>query len=551
MTMKKTFTAGADALNSAMEFIRERLCVLKLNTKDITRAELMCEESLLRLLEHSDFSTHNAFMIKVRKIFGDVLISIVVPGGKFDFTGGIKTPFALDEAAVLDDDFLPDTAEAVQNLILRSFADNLRYKNARGFNIITVKAFRSDYAGLYKTLAALAAAVVTGLLMRMFAPEALCLFVNDNIFVTVRTIFMNALKMCAVNVVFCSILSCIAEAGNLSDIKRTGSSLIKYVFGLQLVTIALGFCLVSLLGTGRGANLALPAAETAHNYVFSVKDALISLIPENIEAPFLNANMPQLIIIAVLTGAAISLTGVKSLRSFFSDTNIVFMKIIEIFMRFIPLVMFCSIASMIITSGTDTILSLVGLLLTILAGYALMNIVFCLMVKLFTGLSPVTMFRKSMQLITTAFSTSSSAASIPEGLKSCEAMGISPKVYSFSIPLGTSLNKIGDSMFYAVVVLAAANMYGVNLQVSRIASLTFSILIVSLATPGLPGAGLITLSILLIQTRCPVEFVSIVLGIEAIHDMFATITNCMGNVACTLVTAAKENMLDIEKYNSI
>ena len=549
--MKKKFVVGSsgtdEAFGLAMEFIHERLGTLGLNTRDIIRAELMCEESLVRLLKYSDFTQHNAFQVNVRKLFGDVLITIAVPGSNFDFTGSMDAPFADDGNG--EDDILPDTAEALQNLILRPFADNLRYKHSGSFNIITVKAFRSDYAGLYKTLTALFLAAAAGFLMRAFVPESTYISMNDNIFTPVRTIFMNALKMCAVPVIFCSILSCISEAGNLSDLKRAGSSLIKSFIGLQSVAVIVGFCLVNVFGTGQGVNLAVTSAQATQNYAFSMKDTLMNLIPENIVTPFLSANMLQLIIIAAFIGAAISITGVKILRSTFTEINIVFMKITEIFVKFIPLVMFCSIASMVLTAGTDTLLSLLGLLFTILAGYALMNIVFGLMVKFLTGLSPVTMFRKSMPLITTAFSTSSSAASIPEGLKSCEAMGIAQKLYSFSIPLGTSLHKTGYPLYYAVTVLAAANMYGIHMALADMLSLAFSIVVMSLATPGLPGAGLITLSILLIQSGCPVEFVSIVLGIEAIHDLFNTVTNCMGNIACTLVTAHKENMLDTKKYN--
>ena len=150
--MRKDFAVNAsasnEALGQAMAFIHDNLADLKLNTKDINRAELACEESLLRMLDHSDFTKRKTFSVRVRKFLGDVFIDLTVPGSEFDFIGSVEIPSALD-----DDEVPPDTAAAIQGLILRSFSQNIAYKNSRNVNIVRIKALTStmrDCSGLLR-----------------------------------------------------------------------------------------------------------------------------------------------------------------------------------------------------------------------------------------------------------------------------------------------------------------------------------------------------------------------------------------------------------------
>ena len=138
-----------EALGQAMAFIHDNLAALKLNTKDINRAELACEESLLRMLNHSDFTKRKTFSVRVRKFLGDVFIDLTVPGSEFDFIGSVDIPSLPDD----NDEVPPDTAAAIQSLILRSFSQNIAYKNSRNVNIVRIKALTStmrDCSGLLR-----------------------------------------------------------------------------------------------------------------------------------------------------------------------------------------------------------------------------------------------------------------------------------------------------------------------------------------------------------------------------------------------------------------
>ncbi len=282
----------------------------------------------------------------------------------------------------------------------------------------------------------------------------------------------------------------------------------------------------------------------------SLMGMLMNLVPSNVIRPLLEGDMLQIMVIAVILGISIGMAGVKVLRDVVVELTTVFMRATRIFMLIVPLAIFCSIASMIITTGLNTLLSVLGILLTLIAGYILLNIFFCLAVKIRTGLSPIVMLRKSLPLVITAFSTCSSIAAIPDGMKCSEDMGVSHKIYSLSIPLGTSICKAAFPISFVVFTLSAANMYGIELSMSSMISLAFSVIVLTISTPGLPGAAVIAMSALLTQAGCPLDFLGIAISVEAIEDLFHTSTTCMGNIACTLIAADGGNLIDREKYNS-
>ena len=259
--------------------------------------------------------------------------------------------------------------------------------------------------------------------------------------------------------------------------------------------------------------------------------------------------MLQLILVALLSGAAAASSGAKIVIQAFNEINGLFMKITSYLMKFMPLVIFCSIASMIITTGLNTMLAVFGLLVTLWAGYILMNVIYCLLLKFCAGLNPAQAYRKSMSALMTGLTTCSSNASLPDLMKSAESLGISPKLYSFSLPLGISINKITLCVYFSASVLSAAYMYGINISWIGLISISISAVIINMATPGLPGAEIISLSVLLSQGGIPLEFIPVIISIGTLHDMINTPSICIGNLTCTLLVAEREKLLDFEAYN--
>ncbi|MBQ7219615.1 MAG: dicarboxylate/amino acid:cation symporter [Synergistaceae bacterium] len=520
-----------------LEYIHGRLESLKLPSRERTRAELMSKESLLRLYEHADFSKIKRIRAGVSNFLGNITVTLRVPGEEFVFTGGLEE--------IIPDDDDTDNAEALQNVLLRSFGNNVVYRHSRHHNVVTVRAVRSEYAGLYKTLGALILAVITGLALR--GTEAGTLL-NSSFLEPVKTIFMNGLKTCAVPIVFFSIVSCIADAGNLSGLRKIGMRLLRWFLVMQVLGVVVGFGTALLAGAGKGAGLAASSQPSGAGASISLIDRVINIMPGNIVRPFSEADMLQLILLAFMIGAAISATGSKNVKNMFAELDRVFMKVTGYLIGFMPLVVFCSIASMIIAAGLDTVLSLLGLMLTMIIGFAVMNAVYCLAVRLVAGLKPSVMYRKSFSALMTAFMTCSNNAAIPDIMNASESLGISSKLYSFGVPLGVSLNKSGLCAYSAMSIIAAANMYGVNIPAMSLVSLGVSILIVTLAAPSMPGSGIISLSILLAQAGCPVEFVGLAMSIDAVVDMLRTSTTCAGNIATEIIVAKLGGELDTERY---
>ena len=148
----------------------------------------------------------------------------------------------------------------------------------------------------------------------------------------------------------------------------------------------------------------------------------------------------------------------------------------------------------------------------------------------------------------TNFSLGSSNASMPFNISSCQKLGISSKICAFSIPLGATVNMDGSCIYMMVAGLFLAKVFGITVDSSSLFSMIFSVLVLSVGAPGIPGSGLVCLSVLLVQLGVPAEALSLVMGIDSLLGMFRTAVNSTGDVAVSLIVARTENLLDIEKY---
>ena len=151
----------------------------------------------------------------------------------------------------------------------------------------------------------------------------------------------------------------------------------------------------------------------------------------------------------------------------------------------------------------------------------------------------------------TSFSLASSSAAMPTNLSICEnKLGISNKVCSFSIPLGATINMDGTSAHLAIASMFLARMYGISVPTSMLFSVLFTILMLSIGTPGVPGASFVCLGVLLTQIGVPIEALGIVMGVDALLDMLRTMSNTTGDMAVTLIVAKSEGLVDLDMYNS-
>lgn len=538
-------------IEQALNYVEEGLKKYNLNKRDITMATLTAEESIVCLMDHAPENAEIEIVFK--RIFGNVSLNISAPGEPFDVA---------DSSAVMANMELngigPDMENAIRSLIFRSQSESFRYKNKHHRNTIQIAVKRSDRVQLYLTLGALALSVILGIIFKMVLPQSAQISLNHYLLSPVKTMFLNALKMIIGPVVFFSIVSCLSQFDNLRELGKIGVKVMgMYLFTTLLaVMVGLGVFFIIQPGDASFAAFVTDAAnetiKTAESTKISILDTIINIVPSNFIKPFLQSDMLQIIFMAILCGVAVGMIGdySKPLMNFFEGCNLMFLRITTIIVKIIPLAVLCSMTSLVMLTGTEMLISIMSFALTFVLALAVMMGVYCLLVLLIGRLNPLILMKKHAPTMLTSFSLASSNASMPFNIDSCRKLGISSKVCAFSIPLGATVNMDGSCIFMTVAGLFLAKVFGIEMDSSAFVSMIFSIIVLSIGAPGIPGSGLICLSVLLVQLGVPTEALSLIMGIDSLLGMFRTAVNSAGDVAVSLIVAKTENLLDTAQYYS-
>ena len=559
----KTFPADMSSLDGSLEFVRQQLKAMGVGKKEVASAMLATEESLIGLIGHAGAASGDGaaapaptVSVSVSKWLGSVSIKLSARGERFDLT--VDTPFGLQLAL---DDAGFDAEAAIRNTILRSFGDKLQYKCRGGVNTVRILVKRSERRQLYLTLGALLLAIVPGFLFKLVLPLDVQAGLDGYVLTPVKTMFLNALKMVVAPVVFFSIVSCVSQFGNFSEFGKMGGKTLGFYMTTTFIAILVGggiFALLhpgdpSLMASVQGGAGESAAAVDGSGASVSILDTIVDIVPANFIQPFLDSNMMQIIFIAVLCGVAVGAIGSYSepLKNFFEACNTLFLKVTTVIVAVIPLAVFCSMTSLVMTTGVGTLTALLSLVGTFVLGLACMIALYCLILALVGRLNPLTFLRKYAPTMLTCFTLSSSSASMPFNLRACQdTLGVSPKVCSFSIPLGATVNMDGTCIYLAVASLFLARVYGIELGGADLFTMFFSIFLLSVGAPGIPGSALVCLSVLLVQVGIPVEAVSLIMGIDPFFSMLRAMSNCTGDVVASVVVAKSEKMFDAEVYNA-
>ena len=543
--MYQEFDVNSQCLSDAMNFIRSEISKYIANHKTANQSQLMAEESINRLLEHANLTEKNKLCVNVTKFLGSVKINISVGGKKFDFEESLN--FGIDFEK---EEISGRTADAISNLLMKSFTEKLRYHHNRGTNYITITALKSPYTSLYYTGAALILAVITGFVMKNFASEAACIYFNENILSVISKIFMNTLKLCAIALVFFSVASCIANISNLAELKKVGGILLVCFLVMQILANLTGIGIFYLLKPGKNIAVSAVNASNIISGSVSVKDTIINIFPDNLVKPFLNADLLQLIVLALFLGLAVIKSGAAIFKSFLDECNKIFMQITTAVMKFIPLAVFCSITSMILTIGGKTMMSLIEILFAFVSGLTVILTICLLIASFMSRLNPLKILLKSMPVIITSMAACSSNAAIPDNLNAAQKMGISPKLYNIAIPLGTAINKLGSCIQLSLGTLTLAYIYGINIEPLTALSMMFTFLLLEIAAPVVPCGTFISISAAIVMFGCPIEAIALLMSVAPIIDMTSSPANAFGNTLTTIIAAAHENMIDREIFNS-
>ena len=353
------------------------------------------------------------------------------------------------------------------------------------------------------------------------------------------TIFLNLVKFIVVPIVLFSIMCGIIS---MKDIRKVGSIGLKTV-AFYLCTTAFAVT-IGLLGGNLFKGMFPVIATTDLSYEAaastSFMDTLVNIFPSNFVRPMVEANMLQVIVMAVLLGFSIILVGEKNARvvSAFNDLNEIFMKCMELILKLSPIGVFCLLCPIIATNGAAIIGSLAMVLLTAYICYIVHAVlVYSLSVKAMGGMSPVKFFKGMMPAIIFAFSSASSVGTLPINLSCTEKLGAKKEVASFVLPLGATINMDGTAIYQGVCAIFIASCYGIQLTLPQMLTIVLTATLASIGTAGVPGAGMVMLAMVLTSVGLPVDGIALVAGVDRIFDMGRTTVNITGDAACAIVVS--------------
>ncbi|NOY36107.1 MAG: dicarboxylate/amino acid:cation symporter [Chlorobi bacterium] len=379
------------------------------------------------------------------------------------------------------------------------------------------------------------------------------------------TIFLNMLKLVAVPLIFVSLVSGIASITDISKLSRIGWKTIVLYILTTLFAITVGLVLVNIVKPGntfpeekkieiqqKFSHSVTAKQKTAEEQMSrSPLQFVVDMVPENVvQAASDNSKMLQVIFFAIVFGIAIVLLpskNVATVKSFIDGLNDIILKIIDFFMGFAPYGVFALLAALVVDfSGDIALFKALGLyFITVVAGLFLLILFFYpTLMALFAGVSPLKFLKAILPTQLVAFSTSSSAATLPVTKRQVEnELYVQSEISNFVLPIGVTINMDGTSCYQAIAAIFIAEVFGIDLTFGQILIILLTALLASIGSPGVPGGSIVMLIIVLTSVGLPVEGLALILGVDRPLDMLRTAVNVTGDSTVASLVAKSEGAM--------
>lgn len=387
-------------------------------------------------------------------------------------------------------------------------------------------------------------ALVIAIFYGLFFPQ------HSNYVSWMGELFLRALKMIIVPLIFTSIVSGVTNIGDAQNLGRLGIKTFTYYISTSLLAIVTGLILVNIIQPGVGADLGfktdIPELTATSG---DLGEIVLRMVPTNIFDALASADMLAIIFFSILFGFSITrvLPQQKDLLiNLFNAGFEVMMKLTHFIIKFTPLGVLGIVVAVVADQAEDKaallgILERLGLyMITVLGGLAFHSMITLpLILKLIAKVNPNLQFQSMTTPLLTAFSTSSSSATLPLTMDAVENnSGVSNKVTSFVLPLGATINMDGTALYECVAAMFIAQAYGIELGFLQQMIVVFTALLASIGAAGIPMAGLVMISVVLTAVGLPLEGVGLILAVDRILDMCRTTVNVWSD-SCGAVTIAK------------
>jgi Na+/H+-dicarboxylate symporter len=384
--------------------------------------------------------------------------------------------------------------------------------------------------------------IIAGLIMKEKA----------SMFAFLGTILTNMLTMVVAPLVFCVIVVAIANIGDTKKIGRIGLKTVVIFLLTTLFAIFIGLVLANAFNIGSGVIIELPDTVTEATTETTVIDTIVNIVPKNIFAALSNNDLLKIIFFALLLGFALLNMGEKGQKilTAFKLGQEAMTTLVSIILKFTPIGVFGIMANVVGNIGIEILIpyakAIVALYLACI--FYLIVVQAGIVAGVFGKVSPIRFLKEMREPMAFVFATCSSVANIPVNLRAAKRLGVDDDTANFVVPLGAVVNMNGTAIYQAIAVIFTAQIYGIDLTIADQAMVLLTATLAAIGTAGIPGSGLVMLTIVLGAAGLPMEGVALLAGIDRILNMGRVVPNIVGDTATAVVVARTEGTL-IETHN--
>lgn len=366
--------------------------------------------------------------------------------------------------------------------------------------------------------------------------------------------FIRLMQMLVVPLVFCSLVCGSMAIGDTKTLGKVGIKTVLFYLFTTAMAVTVALSVASLINPGLGVKVDnISTSEVSLSESKPLTEILLNIIPKNPIESLATADMLPIIVFALFVGIMLAKLGSKTstVANFFSQFNDIMMEMTMVVMSVAPIGVFCLIARTFANIGFSAFVPMLKYMGAVILALAIQCFgVYQILLFLFTRLNPMRFIKKFFPVMSFAFTTATSNATIPLSIDTLhKKIGVSKKISSFTIPLGATVNMDGTSIMQGVAVIFIAQVYGISLTPSDLLTVVATATLASIGTAGVPSVGLVTLAMVLQSVGLPTEGIALIMGIDRILDMLRTAVNITGDAVCTTIVAHQEKALDRTVFN--
>lgn len=398
--------------------------------------------------------------------------------------------------------------------------------------------------------------ILIGLALGVIIGEIIRLAVGTKVEIIERigNAFIDLLKMVVGLVIFSSIVTGMCHISNPKALGRIGLCTLAFYAITTLIAIFFGLCLVFFLQPGVGLNLSLPAKHLTSHQGVGLLDFLFGVVPSNPFSAFTEGNVLQVIVFSIFFSIAIILSKEKGkpVLELVESLSEVMYSLTHFIMRFAPYGVCALMATTVTSIGPEILVTLLKFLAcNYIASLLQICFVFCFSLKYLAKVGVIPFFKGMKEALVVAFTTGSSSATLPVSLECARYhLGLSADISGFVLSLGSTINMNGTAIGQSISAIFIAQVYGIELSWVQVGILIFVSLISAVGAAGIPGTGIIMLSVVLNAMGLPLEGIALIAGVDRLREMVSTVVNVLGDAVAAVFVATKEKQIDLKKYHA-